>query len=95
LDLAVEATREFKSTLGIDVYVETMKNVLREADLGSTEKILKLALSAKNVKILDRRNWGRMVFSKKTIINRLCFDGISWYWICGKKNLPIQLSNRY
>jgi hypothetical protein len=58
LDLAVEATREFKSTLGIDVYVETMKNVLREADLGSTEKILKLALSAKNVK--DRLEFSKM-----------------------------------
>ena len=50
MDLAVETTREFKSTLGIDVYVKTIKDVLREAHLGSIEKIFKPTLFGKNVK---------------------------------------------
>jgi hypothetical protein len=45
-----EATKELKSELEIDVYIETMRNVLREASLSSVETILKLALSIKNVK---------------------------------------------
>ena len=45
-----EATKELKSALEIDIYIETIKNVLREASLGSVETILKLALSIKNVK---------------------------------------------
>jgi hypothetical protein len=50
LDSAAEATRELKSTIGVDVCVETMRNALREAGLGSAEKVSKLALSAKHVK---------------------------------------------
>jgi hypothetical protein len=50
LDLDVEAIRELKSALGIDVCIEIVKNALREASLGSLKKVSKLALSAKNVK---------------------------------------------
>jgi transposase len=50
LDSAVEATRKFKSATEVDVCVETVRNALREANLGSAEKISKPALSAKHVK---------------------------------------------
>jgi hypothetical protein len=96
--LVVEATRVLKSALRVDVYVETVRNVLK-VGLGSAKKVSKLALSAKNVKerlefakmykdwiVCD---WKRVVFNDETRINYLCYDGISWYWICDKKNLPI------
>jgi hypothetical protein len=39
LDSAIEATRELKSALGIDVYIETVRNVLKEIGLGLVEKV--------------------------------------------------------
>jgi hypothetical protein len=99
LDSAAEAIRELKNATGIDVCVETVMNVLREADLGSTEKVSKLALSAKNVKKRLEfakmhkdwtvRDWEKVVFSDETKINRLCSDGIKWCWIREKKIFPI------
>jgi predicted transcriptional regulator len=50
LDLAVEARRELKNALGIDVCVEIVRNVIREASLGLIEKVTKSTLSTKNVK---------------------------------------------
>jgi hypothetical protein len=49
-DSTVKTTRELKSALAIDVCVETVRNLLREAVLGSVEKVSKPALFAKNVK---------------------------------------------
>jgi hypothetical protein len=46
----VEATREFKSALGVDGWVETIRNVPREAGLGLAKKVSKLALSTRNIK---------------------------------------------
>ena len=98
LDSAIEVIREFKSAIGVDVCVETMRNALREAGLGLAEKVSKPALSAKYVKEKLEfskmhkdwtvRDWERVVFSDETKINYLCFDGISWCWICDKKNFP-------
>jgi hypothetical protein len=80
------------------VCVETVRNALREASLGSTAKVSKPTLSAKHVK--ERlefakmhkdwtvRDWERVVFSDETKVNSLCFDGISWYWIRDKKKFP-------
>jgi hypothetical protein len=50
LDSVVNATRELKSVSRVDVCVETAKNALREAGLGSAEKVSMLALSVMNVK---------------------------------------------
>ena len=50
LDLVVEAIRELKSALGVDVCVETVRNDLRKASLGLIEKVSKPTLSTKNVK---------------------------------------------
>jgi hypothetical protein len=98
LDIALEATSKLKNTLGFDVCIEIMKNILREVGLGSIDKVSKQALSAKNVKkklefskmhkdwtICD---WKRVVFSNETKINCLCSHGMTWCWICNKKNLP-------
>jgi hypothetical protein len=85
LDSAVEATRELKSALGIEVCFETMRNALREASLGSTEKVpkpiaknvkerLEIAKMHKDWTISD---WERVVFSDETKIYCLCFDGIN------------------
>jgi hypothetical protein len=85
LDSAVEATRELKSALGIEVCFETMRNALREASLGSTEKVpkpiaknvkerLEIAKMHKDWTISD---WERVVFSDETKIDCLCFDGIN------------------
>ena len=80
------------------MYVETVRNALKKIGLGSTEKVLKLALFARNVK--ERlefakmhkdwtiHDWERVVFSDEIRINCLCFDGVSWCCICDKKNLP-------
>jgi hypothetical protein len=46
----VEAIRELKSALRVNVCIEKLRHVLREAILGSFEKVSKLALFAKNVK---------------------------------------------
>jgi hypothetical protein len=101
LDSAVEATRELKSALGIEVCFETMRNALREASLGSTAKVSKPTLSAKHVK--ERlefakmhkdwtiRDWEGVVFSDETKIIHLCFDGISWCWIHDKKKFPTRV----
>jgi hypothetical protein len=80
-DSTVKTTRELKSALAIDVCVETVRNLLREAVLGSVEKVSKPALFAKNVKeklefakmhkdwtVCD---WKGVVFSDETKI----FDG--------------------
>ena len=41
LDSVVEAIRELKSASRVDVCVETVKNALKEASLGSAEKVSK------------------------------------------------------
>jgi transposase len=50
LNLAIEAIRELKSAIGVDVCVETMRNALRKTNLGLAKKVSKPALIAKNVK---------------------------------------------
>jgi hypothetical protein len=75
-----------------------VRNFLRDAGLGSAKKVSKPTLSTKNVKerlgfakmhkdwtICD---WKRVVFSNETKINCLCSHGMTWCWICNKKNLP-------
>lgn len=98
LENAVQATRALKTETGVDVCVETVRNALREAGLGATEKVSKPALTAKNVK--DRlafaethkywtvSDWERVVFSDETRVNRFNSDGRTWCWIRDKKNLP-------
>ena len=64
-----------------------MRNIPKEVGLGSVEKVLKLALSTKNVKERfefakmhkDRTiHWKRVIFNNETRINLLCCNGISW-----------------
>jgi hypothetical protein len=50
LDTIVEAIQELKSALGVVVCVKIVKNAMKEASLGSTEKISKLALSTRILK---------------------------------------------
>jgi hypothetical protein len=95
LDSVVEATRDFKSASGVDVGVEIVKNTLREASLGSAEKVSKPTLSAKNVKKSlefpkiykdwTKREWKRVIFSDEIRINYLCVHGIKWCRICDKR----------
>jgi hypothetical protein len=39
-------------------------------------------------------DWKRVIFSNETRINWLCCNGISWCWICNKKNLPIYIDKQ-
>jgi hypothetical protein len=48
LDTIVEATKKLKSALRVDVWVETMKNALKEAGLRSTNKVPRPTLFARN-----------------------------------------------
>jgi hypothetical protein len=83
------------------VCVETVWNALRETSIGLAEEVSKLALFVKNIKEKLEfakmykdwtvHDWERVVFSDEKIINRLCFDGISWCWICGKKNFKTHI----
>ena len=47
---AIEATREFKSILRVDVCVKTVMNTLQEVGLEFVEKVFKRTFSARNVK---------------------------------------------
>jgi hypothetical protein len=84
--------------LEVDVCVEIMRNVLSEVGLRSAKKVSKSTLSTKNVKEKLEfakihkdwtvRDWEKFFYIDETRINYLCSDGISWCWICDKKNLP-------
>jgi hypothetical protein len=88
LDIALEATSKLKNTLGFDVCIEIMKNILREVGLGSIDKVSKQALSAKNVKkklefSKMHKDWTicdskRVIFSDETRVSCLYSNGISW-----------------
>jgi hypothetical protein len=91
LKSAVEVTKKLETDHGLKVNDKTVRNALREANLGAIEKETKPKLSNKNIKArlefakrhkdwtLD--DWRRVIWSDESKINRFCSDGRAWCWI--------------
>jgi hypothetical protein len=86
VDLSKELNRRFK----ISASTDTISRALKNKGMKSGEKKKKPLLSQKNIKArLDfarshqnwtKDDWGRVIFSDETKINRFNSDGRTWFW---------------
>ena len=91
MSTAVTVRNKLEEELGIAVHAQTVRNALKEAGLGSIEKLAKPMLSAKNIRARlafakahrdwTVTDWQSVVWSDECKINRFQSDGRVWAWI--------------
>ena len=89
-DTAVQAVKELKDTVGMDISVNTVRRALKEVGLKASAKKKKPRLLPRHIR--ERmdfalrhqhwtvEDWKRIVWSDETKISRLGPDGRKWTW---------------
>jgi transposase len=89
-DTAVQLQKELRSTAGIHVSAQTVRNALKGEGLKAAVKRKKPLLLPRHIKqryefalkyqYWTEEDWCRVIFSDETKINRLGSDGRKWVW---------------